>query len=162
KKNNSLKGILSTVIHNEQSHIITMYGRTHEKNAGYTNHKYQGNPHNLYLRYRSSITKDFSFGLTCEEDAGERLLYSHPKNPFYVDFLSFHLGIFEKKYIRAIVIGDYQMQFGQGLIMGAGFSLGKGAETIASIKKSNVGIRPYTSVSEAGFFRGIASSFQVY
>ncbi|CAN0211714.1 unnamed protein product, partial [Chrysoparadoxa australica] len=45
-----------------------------------------------------------------------------------------------------------------GLVFGSGFSFGKGAETINTIRRNEIGIRPYTSSLESGFFRGAGVS----
>src|SRR5690606_12153292 len=74
------------------------------------------------------------------------------------DFVSFHLSIKDKGKVKAMVVGDYALQIGQGIILGAGFSPGKGAEAITSIKRGNLGLRPYTSAIESGFFRGVGAT----
>jgi hypothetical protein len=58
------------------------------------------------------------------------------------------------------VVGDYLMQFGQGMIFSAGFAAGKGSEPVYTTRRSNVGIRPYNSVVENGSFRGIANTIK--
>ena len=62
--------------------------------------------------------------------------------------------------LKNLIIGDYQAQFGQGLVLGGGFGVGKSAEPITTIRRSNIGFLPYTSLNELGFFRGISSTFQ--
>jgi hypothetical protein len=54
------------------------------------------------------------------------------------------------------------MQFGQGLVLSSGFFLGKGAETITTVRRNNIGIRPYTSVLESNFMRGMALTYQLF
>lgn len=61
--------------------------------------------------------------------------------------------------LKNLIIGDFQMQAGQGLVMAAGFSLGKGSEVIRTTYRSTLGLKPYTSVLEANFFRGMAATF---
>jgi hypothetical protein len=61
---------------------------------------------------------------------------------------------------ESVILGDYQLQFGQGLLLGAGFTVGKGSETITSVRRAQTAIRPYTSAMEAGFFRGAAASYR--
>lgn len=63
--------------------------------------------------------------------------------------------------LKNLIIGDYQMQAGQGLIMSGGFSLGKGSEVIRTTYRSTLGLRPFTSVLESGFFRGAAATYAV-
>ena len=60
--------------------------------------------------------------------------------------------------LKNLIVGDFQMSAGQGLVMAAGFALGKGTETILTTYRATLGLRPYTSVLEAGFFRGAAAT----
>ena len=62
---------------------------------------------------------------------------------------------------KTISLGDYQASFGQGLVFGAGFSLGKGAETVPTVRRSSLGLLPYTASIESGFFRGIGLTRQM-
>src|SRR5690606_21900837 len=55
-----------------------------------------------------------------------------------------------------IVIGDFALQFGQGLTLWSGLSFSKGAD-VFSVAKQDLGLRPYTSANEYSFFRGISS-----
>lgn len=124
--------------------------------------RYAGKPLNGYLRYRNARTGVYSFGLSIEKDAGEQLWNWQPrKQIFGPDFTSFHAQIQNRGKLKNLIIGDFQMQAGQGLVMAAGFSLGKGSEVIRTTYRSTLGLRPYTSVLEANFFRGIAATYSV-
>lgn len=121
--------------------------------------RYQGSAFNGYMRYRNARTGSHSVGLTLEKDAGEKLWTWQPKQQIFgIDFLSFHMQIMNRGKLKNLVIGDFQMQTGQGMITGAGFSLGKGSEVIQTIYRSTAGIKPYTSSTEANFFRGAAAT----
>ena len=71
-----------------------------------------------------------------------------------MDFWSAHLMLENQGKFRKLIVGDYQLQLGQGLLFGAGFGVGKGAETVNALQRVTLGIRPYTSVLEGGFLRG--------
>jgi hypothetical protein len=114
--------------------------------------RYRGSPNKMYGRFRTSHRDDFSLGFTFEKDNGEKFEFANGQKGF--DFYSFHFLLENKLGFKKIVLGDYQLQIGQGLVFGAGFSAGKGAETVNTAKRNSVGIRPYTSVLEGGFFRG--------
>ena len=60
--------------------------------------------------------------------------------------------------MKKLVLGDFALQFGQGLTMWAGSGFGKGAG-ITTIAKQDFGLKPYSSVNEASFLRGIATAF---
>lgn len=108
---------------------------------------YLGSPEKIYGRFRASRRNDFSLGFTFEKDAGETL--------DRMDFYSFHGMLENQGLFSKIIVGDFQMQVGQGLVFGSGFNPGKGAETVNTVKRNTLGVRPYTSVLETGFFRGV-------
>lgn len=58
------------------------------------------------------------------------------------------------------MIGDYSLQFGQGLTLWSGFSFAKTID-IATIAKKDLGLRPYTSTGEYSFFRGFSSTIRI-
>jgi len=126
-----------------------------------TSNRFEGDPYKIYLRYRVAHTNDFSIGFTAEKDPGESFEWSAPKRKYGIDYLSFHVQLLNKRKIKNIIVGDFQSQFGQGLILGTAFGFGKNSETITTVKKNNLGFLPYTSVNEVNFFRGIAISYQL-
>ena len=130
-----------------------------ERSGGFT--IYRGAPFRQVTRFRSTHGRDFSFGFTAERDAGERFRWNPSTRSFGPDFFSGHVQLKEKGRITNLVAGDYTASFGQGLVMGGGFSTGKGAETITTIRRSGAGFAPYTSVGESGFFRGVAASIRL-
>lgn len=140
------------------SYLISRYERTLQRKNGFrrgSGSYYQGSPDKIYTRFRSSRDGDFSVGFTGEKDAGERMKFDGGRQLGF-DFTSFHIQILNKGALRNLVIGDFQAQFGQGLILGSAFGLGKGGETVLTTRKSSVGFVPYTSVNENAYQRGVA------
>ncbi len=112
---------------------------------------YLGNSHRTYFRYR--LRNNFlQVGITAEKDAGENFL--GPNQPYGFDFYSAHLQVKNLGKIKNLVLGDYQLNFGQGLVMQSGMSFGKSSEVI-NIQKSGNLIKPHTSAAENLFFRGV-------
>ncbi len=138
-----------------------------EQKKGYTPLKgretvrYLGKPGSLYLRYKVFHIKDISAGFTLDKDDGETFNFNAKKRQFVADFASFHFQVQNKGRWKNISLGDYTMQFGQGIVLSSGFYLGKGAETILSVRRNSLGIRPYTSIIESNFFRGGAATYQL-
>ncbi len=147
----------------ENSYLILRYDRTLEDKRGYrpedTPTPYLGSPDKLYTRLRIGHTRDFSLGFTLEKDAGEPIKWAPSTQRYGPDFISFHFHLQNKGRLKYLALGDYQLQFGQGLLMSAGFNVGKGATTVATARRSNLGILPYTSVVESGFMRGAAMTY---
>jgi len=158
--------LIRRILSEKNNYFITRYERTLEKRKGYlpetdSASRYAGSPDKFYARFRVSRPGDFSLGFTLEKDAGETFSFdpSHRKPGF--DYYSFHAQLINKGKIKNVMIGDYQAQFGQGLILGGGFGMGKGSETITTMRRSNLGFMPYTSLNEFGFFRGAAIAYQI-
>lgn len=121
--------------------------------------QFEGSPTQWYARYRYSRSRDFSFGITLEKDEGEAFSWRPNQHKYGVDFVSFHAQVQNRGKFKNITVGDYLLQFGQGLVFSAGFVLGKGMETVYTVRRPTIGIRPYVSVMESGFFRGISTTY---
>lgn len=78
-----------------------------------------------------------------------------------MDYWSGHIMLEQLNKVRKVIVGDYQLQLGQGLLFGGGFGAGKGSETINTLERTHLGIRPYTSVIEGGFLRGAAATYKL-
>lgn len=158
---------VSNSLNNANHTFILRTNNVLEQKKGYTPLKgretvrYLGKPGSIYLRYKMFHSKDISAGFTLEKDDGESFTFNSKKRQFVADFNSFHFQIQNKGHWKTISLGDYTMQFGQGLVLSSGFYLGKGAETILTIRRNSLGIRPYTSVIESNFFRGAAATYQI-
>jgi hypothetical protein len=160
------KPLFKRMLRQGNTYFVARYERTLETSEGYHQQmpekEFQGTPDKLYLRFRSNRNKDYSIGFTGEKDAGERLQWDTSAKKYAMDYWSFHAQILNKKIINNLIIGDFQYQFGQGLILGNSFGFGKGGETVSAIRKSNIGFSPYTSVNEGGYMRGAAVTLQLH
>lgn len=153
--------LLASIISNANAYLITRFERRIEKSKGYSGNDsdFAGDPNKFYLRYRNTKPKSYSLGLTTEIDPGESFIFDKKTFRRGMDFWSAHLMIENQKKFAKVLIGDYQLQFGQGLIFNTGLGIGKGAETINTIERVYNGIKPYTSVIEGGFLRGAAATY---
>lgn len=160
------KGLWKRVTSEKNNYLVTRLEHTHETRAGFKAEsapsiQYAGKPMKFYNRFRVSAPGDFSFGITTEQDAGERFMWRPSNNQYGFDFISAHGQLINKGRLTNLVVGDFQAQFGQGLTLGGGFGMGKGSETITTTRRPNLGFIPYTSAVEFGFFRGIGISVQL-
>lgn len=158
--------ILNRLTTESSGYFLFRYEHTVEPKKGFSpalekNQRFLGSPGKLYARFRSSRPGDFSVGFTAEKDQGEALAWDPSANQYGMDYVSFHAQVQNKGKIRNLVLGDYQCQFAQGLVWGGLSGLGKGGETITTVRKSNIGVTPYTSAYEAGYLRGIAATVQL-
>ncbi len=145
--------------------ILIRYGRVLQQQNGFAiaasenRSRYLGSPDRMFIRYRFNFQNNIQFSLNAEKDAGEHFWNGYPqaKGP---DFISGSLYIKDLHLFKKIAIGDYALQFGQGLTLWSGLSFGKGAD-IFSVAKQDLGLRPYTSVNEFSFFRGISTQINL-
>lgn len=168
---NPKESLLTSLSQPDNHSLFLRYQTTLERKKGYTipdttssgrvSSRYVGAPQRLYARYLFSKSKQYSFGFTIEKDPGEQIIWDPVTSRYGMDFYSFH-GMIENRWIfKKIVIGDYSMDFGQGLIFGSGIRIGKGLEPITTIRRHNLGLRPYRSVYESKDFSGIAISTSI-
>lgn len=168
--------------------FVTRFQRILEPQAGYTisdsvrnvkpNSYYLGDPNRIFARYSFQYNNNVSFVLAGEKDAGEqfgiggnkidsiplndgsgknRAEYKQTKG---FDFYSGHIAVRNIKFIKTLVVGDYQATFGQGLTLWQGFAFGKSASPM-NVKRYGMGIKPYRSFDENRFFRGVAGTFRL-
>ena len=165
----SSKTFFERLRNEENNYLVFRHRRTLELRKGYSKNdstlnptsRYLGDPNDLFLRYRIQHAKDFSLGLILEKDAGEVLTWDTKTSRYGFNFASFHFTRYGIGKWKTISLGDFQASFGQGLVFGAGFSLGKGAETVPTVRRSSLGVLPYTASIETGFFRGIGLTRQL-
>ena len=130
------------------------------------NSKQLGSADNLYFRYRFKYQNHLSIGVTAEKDAGENFLPNAKANELFnqpipagFDYYSAHFYLRDVGKIRALALGDYHVQLGQGLTFWSGLAIGK-SSNVMSIKRNPMGIRPYASLDENLFMRGGAISMK--
>jgi hypothetical protein len=160
--------------------VLFRYKQMLEKSAGYLlspdsalsrpGTDYLGKPFKLYTRYTFSYQNHLHAGLTMEKDPGEvfwknalndsvlKVVGNKVTNIF--DFYSAHLYIAGMGILKKAVVGDYHLEFGQGLNLWSGLGFGRSAQGVY-VKRYGRGIRPNTSVNENRFFRGAAATIQI-
>lgn len=149
-----------TRIKESRDYVLLTYDRDLQQRIGYQISEesgvspYLGSPDKLQLRMRKSLGKRFNFGMLMEKDAGENMILDPATRRYGFDHYSAYVTYQGSKTIEKIVVGDYQLQFGQGLVYSSGFTLGKSAGELAQFRRISAGIRPHTSSLENGFLRG--------
>lgn len=115
--------------------------------------RFHGPPFGSLVKYKFIHENQLQVGITLENDPGEGYFTSNQRTGF--DFLSAHIKIETKHIFRQIILGDYRVQWGQGLIAWGGFASGKSGVAVGN-EKSGKGFAPYTSADENNYLRGIA------
>lgn len=123
--------------------------------SGYTtadaDRRYQGSRIAHRLKYRYQLANRLSVGFVLDKDQGEPI-----GSPFSLgyDFVGGHVMLRNVRRLQTLVVGDYHIGFGEGLLINRHFSMGKNALTM----RRRQGIAAKTSCGETGFMRGAAAS----
>lgn len=141
--------------------IIGLYDSELQQREGYKKERadagksyYLGNQDRYVFRYRFSYGNRLTFGYTGEKDMGEQFGKGAQQNGF--DFNSFHFYYRPRKtIIKTIALGDYQINFGQGLAFASGLAARKSA-FVMNVRRSYSPIRAFRSLNENEFLRGAA------
>ena len=142
---------------NTRVEMINRFQQNLEEQEGYirpdSGGGYLGSPVKYYQRIRMQ-SDHLSLNLTQEKDAGETL-----EGVSGFDLNSWHIALQNNGKLDQLIIGDYSLSFGQGLVLWTGGAFGKGREVIGSANRNERGLRPYSSAQETDFFRGVAASY---
>lgn len=143
--------------------FIGLYDTELQQRTGYSKERinegknyYLGNPDRYVFRYRFSYGNRLTFCYTAEKDMGEQ--FGQGAQRYGFDFNSLHFYYRPRKSIvKTIAVGDYQVNFGQGLTFGSGLAASKSA-FVMNVRRSYIPIRPFRSLNENEFMRGFAAT----
>lgn len=149
---------LKNIIKFGENDLVMRFAQNLQKQNGFNDlagNRYLGSPERFQTRYRYHYGSILSAAITFDKDAGEKFL----GKPF--DFVSGNIALAKLGKFKKIVIGDYTLQFGQGLTLWSGFSFGKGSD-VTTVAKKDLGLRPYTSANEYSFLRGASATINLF
>lgn len=106
-------------------------------------------------RYHFSYNNELEFGATFEKDAGEPFA-SQGNNPF--DHNSIYLKYTTKDKRHKILLGDYTLHVGEGLMLGKNSFSGQ-LSLLDSPSRHAVRLNTHKSTDEQNYYRGAAYSF---
>lgn len=138
--------------------IRMRFGRSLQGKKGYTentNDHYLGGPNHLYFRYGFNYKEKMQWGLVLEKDAGEKVWCKETKG---LDYSSLHFVLKDQKRLKTLILGDYSLRFGQGLVCASTFSLGK-TTAGTSLEQTGTSLIRHFSSGESGYFRGLGVTF---
>ncbi len=147
------------------SYWLMRYERTLETKKGYQQNEgsstvpYVGSPNQFLTQFRIQHPSGLEVGFSAKKGAGEAFTWDPSTKRYGFNLGRFYCLLKNRKMLKALVVGDYEVGYGQGLIVNTGFSTNKSSETVKVIRTNNLGIRPHTSLASAAF-RGIASTLQ--
>ncbi len=153
-----VKNSLKERLNNGEHTILLRASQVLEKSKGHlingasATNFYPGSPQKYFFRYRYNYKNILQYGIVADKDAGEQFFKGKQKQGF--DFYSGHFALKNLGVIHSLVIGDYTVNLGQGLIQWQNLAFKKSAD-VMNIKRESTVIRPYNSAGEINFHRGL-------
>lgn len=120
------------------------------KTKGLQSGKFLGGGFENYSRIRFNSGENLSGGLLSQKDYGEKDFFDH-----YSGFIKWN--DLKNKYI--LVMGNYQVQFGHGLVFSSPYSIQKSVFALATLRLRSFGGRPFLSSSESSGFTGLYAHY---
>lgn len=131
--------------------IITSLGGTSEIAEGYRNGHYEGDNLHALLCYHFNLNNHLSIRLTIDKDPAE----AWGKNNYY----GYHVMLNDVGKVERLIVGRYNLQFGQGLTLWTGFA----PFSLVGISplRFGAGVRQASAFYEEGYQEGLAARINI-
>ena len=142
---------LSDLLSRGRHTLVSGIGGTIEQAQGYSNGHYEGDNLHALFCYSYSYDNHISLRISGDKDPME----AWGKNNFY----GYHLMLSDIGRIEKLIVGRYNLRFGQGVTLWTGF------EPFSLLGESPVrygnGVRPASTFSEQGWQEGLAATIKL-
>jgi hypothetical protein len=131
--------------------LLGAVGGTVERAAGYSNGHYEGDGLRALMCYNYNLQDKVEVRLVADKDADEA--WGHG------NFVGYHLMVNDVGRLERLIVGRYNLQFGQGLTLWTGlrpFNLLGGAPL-----RYGSGVRPAVTFYEEGYQEGVAARIRL-
>jgi len=118
---------------------------------GYDDGSYLGDPFRHYARYYFKYSDRIILQIAADKDAGERLIP--------IDYYSYYLMLNDFGIIKRLIVGKYQLQFGQGATLWSGFAPWMSGSM--PLWRYGQGIRAASAFCEYGYLNGTAATLRL-
>lgn len=149
----------SDLVHKSDNEFIIRASSSLEDARGFKEHKYVGDKLRLYSRLSYAYSDKIKLTIQADKDAGEDFFSNSRLKGF--DFYTGNLFIKDVGRLKQLAIGDYSLQFGQGLAMWTGYAIGKSAMTV-NTARVGTGVKAFRSSNENGYLRGVAAKIELF
>ena len=137
-----------------KNEVLTRLDIPFYKRKGYE-HTYLGPSVYNSVKYTFRYRDQLYAGGVAEKDAGEPFAALH--NRYGYDYYSFYLLLQNCGRLKSLVVGNYRLSFGQGLVMSTDYLMGKTIYA-SSFNNRSTGIKKHSSTDEYNYFRGVATT----
>lgn len=119
---------------------------------------YQGYPYRHWLRYQLTYGDQLKAGIVGSQDAGEPFFAG--KNRLGYDYYSFYLQLNHWRRIETLVLGNFRVSMGMGLLLNNSFGLGK-VSMLQNMGRPTSTVRAHSSRSSDGYLQGAAATVNI-
>jgi hypothetical protein len=119
---------------------------------------YQGYPYRHWLKYQLTYGDRLKAGIVASQDAGEPFFAG--KNRLGYDYYSVWLQLKRWGRIEALVLGNYRVSMGMGLILNNSFGLGK-VSMLQNMGRPTTTLRAHSSRSSGSYLQGAAATVNI-
>ena len=119
---------------------------------------YTGPPLSIMLRMSQKLVNGIQWGLCLENDKGEPFKF---KNKYhFFDHVSKTVSYQSGKFLNCLIVGDYQLNVGLGLIQWQSFGMGNHTTDINSLINYAPVVKAYWGKGEDNYHSGFATTLQ--
>lgn len=119
------------------------------------NADYLGDKYKYSVKVKGHFADYIKFGITGSKDDGEPFLRNGNRQGF--DSYSFYLTLNRIGIVKTLVLGRFNVKFGEGIILNNGFSLGK-QYMLSSTGTASTAISGHGSRSDSHYLQGAATT----
>lgn len=133
-----------------------------EKRKGFVTGEFLGSREKTYNKIHlhagdenaplSTVISEMEIGALTEKDPGEQYRYG---------FYSGCIGVSIPAVSTRLIIGNYKVETGEGLVFWRGAAFSKGNDISTPARKNGTGLHPFVSSNENTFFQGVAMSTEI-
>jgi hypothetical protein len=145
--------------------LLFRYQQTLQDQKGYTVNDsilktdpgagYAGTPQKYYFRAKYDYFDRISIGVTGEKDPGEEFFKG--SQGYGMDFYSGYFALKNTGFLKSLILGNFNLDFGQGLTLCSAMSFGA-LPSSGNLRRSASEVRPSLSINESSYLRGIAAN----
>lgn len=147
---------LKNIVKYGRHELLTRFDVPFYRRKGYEE-EYLGPPVYHSLRYSFRYGEYLQAGFSAEKDAGEPFFALHDSKGY--DYYSVYFLLKTHGFVKAFSLGNYRLSFGQGLVLGNAFGMGK-SFSLSTSDYHATGIRRHSSTDEYNYFRGVAATLR--
>lgn len=131
--------------------ITNLSGRRPRSEAYENEHDepvYAGKPFRMTSRFRYDYGANWSAGIAYDKDPGEKIM-----NQKYPEHLAGYLMVTPQKMVSRIILGNFRIHRGMGIVHGTGFTAGNISPQLNGYRRSFA--KAFASTMEYNYYRGI-------